>query len=115
MTTIEVTRADCVGPERPGGQGLDHHQEESGNLAIHKLLTTDDGLAWTDFVATARQDLDGFVIPPIGLEDSSMLPHLTMALATRGFRPAALAKILGENALRVLDAVPPRSRRTSNA
>src|SRR5688572_15800089 len=59
MTTIEVTRADCVGPERPGGQGLDHHQEESGNLAIHKLLTTDDGIAWTDFVATARQDLDG--------------------------------------------------------
>ena len=59
MTTAEVTRADCIGPERPGGQGLDHHQEESGNLAIHKLLTTDDGIAWTDFVATARQDLDG--------------------------------------------------------
>ena len=42
------------GFERPGGQGLDHHQEESGNLAIHKLLTNDDGQAWTDFVATAR-------------------------------------------------------------
>jgi len=49
----------AIGPERPGGQGLDHNQEESGNLAIHKLLTSDDGRAWTDFVATARQETDG--------------------------------------------------------
>jgi hypothetical protein len=48
-----------VGPERPGGQGLDRDQEESGNLAIHKLLTSEDGQAWTDFVATARADGDG--------------------------------------------------------
>ena len=48
-----------VGPERPGGQGLDHNQEESGNLAIHKLLATDQGEAWTDFVATYREDRDG--------------------------------------------------------
>lgn len=45
-------------PERQGGQGLDHHQEESGNLAIHKLLTSDDGRAWTDFVATYRREQD---------------------------------------------------------
>lgn len=50
---------DCIGPERRGGQGLDPNQEESGNLAIHKLLTSDDGRAWTDFVATARQTMDG--------------------------------------------------------
>lgn len=50
---------DCIGPERPGGQGLDHNQEESGNLAIHKLLTSADGREWTDFVATARQARDG--------------------------------------------------------
>ena len=48
-----------IGPERQAGQGLDHNQEESGNLAIHKLLTTEDGRAWTDFVATARQSRDG--------------------------------------------------------
>ena len=59
MTTLESDTTDCVGPERPGGQGLDHNQEESGNLAIHKLLTSDDGRAWTDFVATARQSRDG--------------------------------------------------------
>ncbi len=46
-------------PERAGGQGLDHNQEESGNLAIHKLLASDDGRAWTDFVATCRFQRDG--------------------------------------------------------
>lgn len=54
-----MTTVSGAGPERPGGQGLDHNQEESGNLAIHKLLTTDDGRAWTDFVATVRQTRDG--------------------------------------------------------
>lgn len=54
-----LTESLLVGPERPGGQGLDLHQEESGNLAIHKLLTSADGRAWTDFVATARRGRDG--------------------------------------------------------
>ncbi len=57
MTMVETETS--VGPERPGGQGLDPHQEESGNLAIHKLLTSEDGRAWTDFVATGRQGRDG--------------------------------------------------------
>lgn len=48
-----------IGPERPGGQGLDRSQEESGNNAIYRLLTSDDGKAWTDFVATCRQGTDG--------------------------------------------------------
>jgi hypothetical protein len=48
-----------IGPERPGGQGLDPHQEESGNRAIAKLLTSDPGQAWTDFVVTYRRDADG--------------------------------------------------------
>lgn len=52
-------RRGAVGPERPGGQGLDPNQEESGNLAIHTLLTSEDGRAWTDFVATCRTDADG--------------------------------------------------------
>lgn len=51
--------AGAIGPERPGGQGLDHHQEESGNLAIWKLLTSEDGQAWTDIVATYRRDHAG--------------------------------------------------------
>jgi membrane dipeptidase len=51
-------------------------------------------------------DFDGFVRPPRGLEDVSRLPALTAALAARGIRERVLAKILGENALRVLDEVP---------
>ncbi|GAB4332323.1 MAG: hypothetical protein Kow0010_18190 [Dehalococcoidia bacterium] len=60
MTTSPSAHlAHAVGPERPGGQGLDHHQEESGNLAIWKLLASEDGQAWTDFVATYRRERDG--------------------------------------------------------
>ncbi|MFN0148457.1 MAG: alkaline phosphatase family protein [Dehalococcoidia bacterium] len=48
-----------AGPERPGGQGLDPNQEESGNLAIFKLLEGEDGRGWTDFVATMRTAAGG--------------------------------------------------------
>ncbi len=48
-----------AGPERAGGQGLDANQEESGNLAILKLLTSSEGAIWTDFVATMRTDAEG--------------------------------------------------------
>jgi hypothetical protein len=48
-----------AGPERPGGQGLDPHQWESGNRAIQQLLTSPEGEAWTDFVATMRTDTAG--------------------------------------------------------
>lgn len=53
--TATLTR----GPERPGGQGLDHNQEESGNRAIHALLASDEGKSWTDFVVTYRHGRDG--------------------------------------------------------
>jgi membrane dipeptidase len=51
-------------------------------------------------------DFDGFVVPPEGLEDIAALPNLTVALANAGIPPRVLEKILGGNALRVLDAVP---------
>jgi predicted AlkP superfamily pyrophosphatase or phosphodiesterase len=60
MTTAEHAATQLHrGPERPGGQGLDHNQEESGNRAIQLLLASDEGRAWTDFVATYRLGLDG--------------------------------------------------------
>ena len=52
-------------------------------------------------------DFDGFVVPPVGLEDVSCLPNLTAALSRRGVPVRVLEKILGGNVLRVLDAVPP--------
>ncbi|HTR52983.1 MAG TPA: dipeptidase [Kofleriaceae bacterium] len=51
-------------------------------------------------------DFDGFVVPPEGLEDIAALPNLTVALSRRGIAPRVLEKILGGNALRVLDEVP---------
>jgi phosphonoacetate hydrolase len=50
MTTVERKIAP---PERLAGQGLDQHQEESGNRAIIALLT-DDSHGETDWVATYR-------------------------------------------------------------
>ena len=43
-----------VGPERPGGQGLDTNQDESGNRAIHLLLTDPVVGPQTDLVITYR-------------------------------------------------------------
>jgi hypothetical protein len=43
-----------LGPERPGGQGLDHEQEESGNRAIRALLCDPEVRDQVDLVITLR-------------------------------------------------------------
>lgn len=53
-------------------------------------------------------DFDGYVVPPAGLWDVSVLPRITDALLGRHHSEAVVRKILGENALRVIEAVPPR-------
>jgi len=58
-------------------------------------------------VPALGSDFDGFVVPPVGLEDVGCLPNLTAALSRRGVAPEVLAKILGGNAQRVLADVPP--------
>jgi membrane dipeptidase len=52
-------------------------------------------------------DFDGFVIPPVGLEDVAALPNLTVALSRRGLSDRVLRKILGENPMRVLGDIAP--------
>lgn len=56
-----MTRAEerIAGPERPGGQGLDPNQEESGNRAIIALLTDSVRGPQTDLVITYRHGRDG--------------------------------------------------------
>src|SRR3990172_2889094 len=56
MTTTEIKIAP---PERPGGQGLDANQEESGNRAITALLTDPVRGAQTDLVITYRDGPHG--------------------------------------------------------
>ena len=50
-------------------------------------------------------DFDGFGILPEGLESAADLPKIYEALMQRGYTSAQVRKILGENLLRVMDAV----------
>ncbi len=54
MTTTSAGERTVALPERPGGQGLDHNQEESGNRAVYLLLTHDVVGPQTHCVATYR-------------------------------------------------------------
>jgi membrane dipeptidase len=49
-------------------------------------------------------DFDGIEVTPIGLEDVSTYPAITIELLRRGWTDANIRKVLGENALRVLAA-----------
>jgi len=49
-------------------------------------------------------DFDGIDATPVGLEDVSTYPAITVELLRRGWEPPAIRKVLGENALRVLAA-----------
>jgi membrane dipeptidase len=51
-------------------------------------------------------DFDGFMPLPRGIRDAADLPRLTEVLWRRGWREAALRKLLGENALRYLSSEP---------
>ena len=56
-------------------------------------------------VPALGSDYDGMVTPPEGLEDCARLPNLTAALLRRGVPARQVLKLLGENALRVLEVV----------
>jgi len=60
-------------------------------------------------VPALGSDFDGFVIPPVGLEDIAALPNLTVALSRRGVSDRVLRKILGDNPMRVLGAIEPKA------
>ena len=56
-------------------------------------------------------DFDGVFDLPSGLEDVTRLPHLTYGLLQRGYSEEAIYKILGGNALRVLEEAEAVARR----
>lgn len=51
-------------------------------------------------------DFDGMTMTPVGLEDVSCYPAITEELLRRDWPEADIARILGENSLRVLDVGP---------
>ena len=61
-------------------------------------------LVGIDYVAIGS-DFDGGITTPVGLEDVSKLPALTLALLKHGYSPADVKKILGGNYLRVFKQI----------
>jgi len=51
-------------------------------------------------------DFDGMTIAPMGLEDASCYPAVTVELLDRGWPEPDIRRVLGENSLRVLDVGP---------
>ena len=61
-------------------------------------------LVGVDYVAIGS-DFDGDITPPVGLDDVSQLPALTLALLKHGYSPSDVKKILGGNYLRVFKQI----------
>ncbi|MEO8168312.1 MAG: dipeptidase [bacterium] len=59
-------------------------------------------------------DFDGIEVTPVGLEDVTKFPSLTMALMKRGYSSSDIRKLLGENYLRVYRAVCEQQTRLTN-
>jgi membrane dipeptidase len=57
--------------------------------------------------ASIGTDYDGAITPPSGCRDGLAYPRLTDAMLTRGWREERIRKVLGGNALRVLEDVRP--------
>lgn len=64
-------------------------------------------VAGEDAVALGS-DWDGFIRPTKGLSSPAELPNLTEALLRAGLSATTIHKILGDNVLRLLRAVPPK-------
>lgn len=60
-------------------------------------------LAGIDHVGIGS-DFDGMSLTPVGLEDVSCYPNITAELIRRDWREPDIRKVLGENALRALEA-----------
>jgi membrane dipeptidase len=58
-------------------------------------------------------DWDGVPSMPVGMEDVTDLPDLTRGLLSRGHSPGTVRGVLGENFLRVMQAVEDRAERSN--
>jgi membrane dipeptidase len=79
----------------------------SGTATIDSVIRHIDyvkNLVGIDYIAVGS-DFDGIEVTPVGLEDVSRFPNLTMALLRRGYSSSDVKKLLGANYLRVFHAV----------
>lgn len=96
--------------------GADTAVEEEMNRLIEKdpypEVAVSDVVGHIEYIAEAAgvdhvgigSDFDGIEVTPIGLEDVSTYPAITVELLNRGWSEPDVRKVLGENALRVLAA-----------
>lgn len=79
----------------------------SGSANIDSVIKHIDyikNLVGIDYVAIGS-DFDGIEVTPVGLEDVSKFPALTMRLLERGYTKEDVEKILGGNFMRVFEQV----------
>lgn len=79
----------------------------SSNASIDDVIAHIDhivNLVGTDYVAIGS-DFDGIEVTPLGLEDVSKFPELTLALLQHGYTEQEVAKFLGGNFKRVFEQV----------
>jgi len=84
----------------------------SGTVTIDTVMRHLDyivNLVGVDHVAIGS-DFDGIETTPVGLEDVSRFPNLTVALLRRGYSREEVQKILGGNFMRVFRQVTANSR-----
>ncbi|MFA6542736.1 MAG: dipeptidase, partial [Bacteroidota bacterium] len=79
----------------------------SSSVTVNNVIQHIDyikNLVGIDYIAIGA-DYDGGITAPVGLNDVSKMPALTLALLQHGYTPADVRKILGENYLRVFKTV----------
>jgi membrane dipeptidase len=79
----------------------------SSNASIADVIAHIDhivNLVGTDYVSIGS-DFDGIEVTPLGLEDTSKFPDLTLALLEHGYTELEVAKFLGGNFRRVFEKV----------
>ncbi len=79
----------------------------SASASINDVISHIDyikNLVGIDYVAIGS-DFDGIEVTPLGLEDTTKFPDLTIALSQHGYTESDLEKILGGNFRRVFEQV----------
>ena len=107
-STSQSTASRPFGPERPGGQGLDPQQEESGNRAILALLTDPPVCDQVDLVITWRGAADD----PAGAYEvwsRRGLVRFRRVVRENGSLDFELLEVLGENPIANQDPARLRS------
>lgn len=93
--------------DRGGVIGINFYPEFLGEPTIDRVVAHIDHMGAVGGIGCVAMgsDFDGISSTPRGLENASKFPAVARALARRGYAPAQVAQIMGENALRIFRQV----------